>query len=98
MALQAPAESKRYFEDELIEGDQRIVSLASPTEYLLRRPFENSLPLPPEEIVGDSALPAQVSPPSAGTKNQHTQRPLQPPRDLRFASPFGAHKMSLLAW
>ena len=51
MARRVPAESKRCSEDELTEGDQRIVSLASPMGYLLRRPFENSLSSHPEEML-----------------------------------------------
>src|SRR6516225_1208039 len=51
MARRVPDESKRCSEDELTEEDQRIVSLASPMGYLLRRPFENSLSSPPEEML-----------------------------------------------
>src|SRR5215469_6236933 len=51
MARRVPVESKRCSEDELTEEDQRIVSLASLMGYLLRRPFENSLSSPPEEML-----------------------------------------------
>src|SRR6516164_3648684 len=51
MARRVPDESKRCSEDELTEEDQRIVSLASPMGYLLRRPFENSLSSPPGEML-----------------------------------------------